>query len=82
MWGIDSSLLTGLTFFGDTSAAMASMREYLLPVIQGLSGLAGLVCVFFIVQAGYLYMSSTGNPEQIANAKEVLKKQCSASLSY
>lgn len=74
MWGTDSSLLTGLTFFGDTSAAMASMREYLLPVIQGLSGLAGLVCVFFIVQAGYLYMSSTGNPEQIANAKEVLKK--------
>lgn len=50
------------------------MRDYITPVIQTLSGLAGLVCVFFIVQAGYLYMSSSGKPDQMEHAKEVLKK--------
>jgi len=74
MWGLESALPAGLTFFADTSSAITSMREYVMPVVQILSGLAGLVCVFFIIQAGYLYITSSGKPEQMDHAKEVLKK--------
>ncbi len=74
MWGFEDALLTGLSTFASTSQAIASMREYVMPVVQILSGLAGLVCVFFIVQAGYLYISSSGKPEQMEHAKEILKK--------
>lgn len=74
MWGFESSLLTGLTFFGDTAAAITSIREYVMPVVQILSGLAGLVCTLFIVQAGYLYISSSGKPDRMEHAKEILKK--------
>ncbi len=74
MWGFEDALLMGLGTFADTSQAIASMREYVMPVVQVLSGLAGLVCVFFIVQAGYLYITSSGKPDQMEHAKDVLKK--------
>jgi len=74
MWGLDNALLTGLTFFGDTSSAITVLREYIMPVVQILSGLAGLVCVLFIVHAGYLYITSSGKPDQMEHAKDVLKK--------
>ena len=74
MWGLDNALLTNLIFFADTSAAITSLRDYVIPVVRILSGLAGLVCVFFIIYAGYLYITSSGKPEQMENAKEVLKK--------
>lgn len=74
MWGLENVLSTGLTFFADTSAAVTSMREYVMPVVQILSGIAGLACVFFIVQAGYLYITSSGKPDQMEHAKDVLKK--------
>ena len=74
MFGLEDTLLMGLSTFADTSQAIASMREYVMPVVQILSGLAGLVCVFFIVQAGYLYITSSGKPDQMEHAKDVLKK--------
>ena len=74
MWGLENTLLSGLTFFADTSTAITSMREYVMPVVRILSGLAGLACVFFIVQAGYLYITSSGKPDQMEHAKEILKK--------
>ena len=74
MWGFEDALLTGLSTFANTSSAINSMREYVMPVVQVLSGLAGLVCVFFIVQAGYLYIASSGKPDQMEHAKEILKK--------
>ena len=74
MWGFEDALLTGLSTFANTSSAINSMREYVMPVVQILSGLAGLVCVFFIVQAGYLYIASSGKPDQMEHAKEILKK--------
>ena len=48
MFGLEDTLLMGLSTFADTSQAIASMREYVMPVVQILSGLAGLVCVFFM----------------------------------
>lgn len=74
MWGLDSALLSGLTLFADTSSAIAAMRDYVMPVVQILSGLAGLACALFIVQSGYLYITSSGKPDQMEHAKEILKK--------
>lgn len=74
MWGLDFALVQGLTIFADTSSAITSMREYVMPVVQILAGLGGLVSVFFIIQAGYLYMTSSGKPDQMEHAKDILKK--------
>ena len=74
MWGLENALLSGLTIFGDTSSAITAMREYVMPVVQLLAGLASVACVFFIANAGYLYITSSGKPEQMEHAKEVLKK--------
>jgi hypothetical protein len=52
MFGLESAFIQGVTFFADTSSAITAMRDYVTPVVQVLSGLAGLVAVFFIVQAG------------------------------
>ena len=48
-----------------------AMRDYVTPTITALAALASLVCVFFIVNAGYLYMTSSGKPEQMDHAKHV-----------
>lgn len=74
MMGLDIALIEGLTFFANTSSAITSMREYVLPAVQILAGLGGLVAVFFIIQAGYMYMTSSGKPDQMEQAKDVLKK--------
>lgn len=74
MWGISSVLWTNLTLFADTSGAITAMREFVAPTVQILAGIASLACVFFIANAGYLYMTSSGKPEQMQHAKEVLKK--------
>ncbi len=44
------------------------------PIILGLSVLAGLLTTFFLVQAGFEYMTSTGNPEKLLHAKIIIKK--------
>lgn len=74
MFGLETTFLQSVTFFADTSSAITAMRDYVTPVVQILAGLAGLVCVFFIVQAGYLYITSSGKPDQMEHAKEILKK--------
>ena len=50
------------------------MREYVTPTIHALAAIASIACVFFIMNAGYLYMTSSGKPEKMEHAKEVLKK--------
>ena len=63
----------GLTYLAATSGAVSAMRDYVTPTIHVLAALASLACVFFIVNAGYLYMTSSGKPEQMDHAKHVLK---------
>jgi len=67
-------LLPSLGLFADTSGAIATVRDYVLPTIKTLSALASIACVFFIVNAGYIYMTSSGKPDRLEHAKEVLKK--------
>lgn len=74
MWNFDFVFMQALTIFADTSSAVTSLRDYVMPVIRILTGLAGFVCVFFIIQAGFLYTMSNGKPDQMEHAKDVLKK--------
>lgn len=49
------------------------MRDYVGPTIRTLAALAAIVCTFFIVNAGYLYMTSSGQPDKMEHAKHVLR---------
>ncbi|MGB3945586.1 MAG: pilin [Candidatus Saccharimonadales bacterium] len=67
------TLSQSLTLFADASAAVQVMQNYVSPTIRTLAALASIACVFFIVNAGYLYMTSTGKPDKLEHAKHVLK---------
>lgn len=62
-----------VTYLADASAASHAMQQFVTPVIATLSGLASLVSVFFLVHGGMLYMSSTGSPEKLENAKRIIR---------
>lgn len=63
----------GFTYLAATSGAVSAMRDYVTPTIQTLAALASIACVFFIVNAGYQYMTSSGHPEKLDHAKHILK---------
>lgn len=64
---------TGLTKLADASSAASVMNAFVAPVIQTLCVLASLVCVAFIINGAYHYMTSSGNPEKLEQAKRILK---------
>lgn len=49
------------------------MRSFVAPVIQSLSVAATLVCVFFLINGGYHYMTSSGHPDRLEHAKRVIR---------
>jgi hypothetical protein len=62
-----------LALFADASAASNAMRSYVMPVVVTLCALASLACVFFLVNGGIQYMTSTGKPEKLEHAKKIIK---------
>ncbi len=66
-------LLIHLSFFADASSAVSVVRDWVTPTVRLFAALAGIVCTFFIVNSGYMYMTSAGRPEQMEHAKHVLK---------
>lgn len=68
-----SLLAMPLTLMADSSSASSVMHAYVAPVIRTLCVVASLVCVFFLVNGGYHYMTSSGKPEQLDHAKRVLR---------
>ncbi len=62
-----------LQIMADTSGAMNIMRGYVNPTMQLLAGLASIVCVLFLVNGGFQYITSRGNPENLENAKKIIK---------
>lgn len=70
---MNTILITSLGQFADTSSAITIMRDYVTPTIHMLAALASIVCVFFIANAGYLYMTSSGKPDRMEHAKHVLR---------
>ena len=74
MGGIGNALTANLSLFADTSGAISTVRDWVLPAVQNIAGLASAVAVLLIVYAGYLYITSRGNPERMETAKGLLKK--------
>ena len=66
-------LTVSLSLMADSSGAITVMREYIVPIMQALVGLASLASVFFIIYGGFLYMTSRGAPDKLGGAKRVLK---------
>lgn len=65
--------IISLSFMADASRAVSTVRDYVIPTVRALSALGAVACTFFIVNAGYLYITSSGKPEQMDHAKRVLK---------
>jgi hypothetical protein len=49
------------------------MRDFVRPVVDTMCVFASLVCVFFLVTGGYHYMTSSGKPENLENAKRIIR---------
>jgi hypothetical protein len=49
------------------------MSTYVTPIVVMMSGLAGILCTFFLVIAGVQYSTSTGNPEKLEHAKHTIR---------
>ncbi|HSX35949.1 MAG TPA: pilin [Patescibacteria group bacterium] len=62
-----------LTLLADATTASNAMRTYLTPVIGTIIAIASLAVVFFLVNGGYHYMTSSGNPEKLEHAKKVIR---------
>ncbi len=62
-----------LTLFANATDASIAMRSYVTPAVATLCVLASLVCAFFLVNGGVQYMSSTGKPEKLEQAKKIIK---------
>jgi len=57
----------------DASAAAFAMKAFVAPVVATLCVLAGLASTFFLVMGGMQYMSSTGKPENLEQAKKIIR---------
>lgn len=62
-----------LSIMADSSGAVIAMRDYVAPTIRILAALASIACVFFLVNGGYLYMTSAGKPDSLDHAKRVMR---------
>lgn len=67
------NILPILSLFANTAGAISTMQQYVTPTIQLLAAIAAIACTFFIVNAGYLYMTSRGQPDKLQHAKHILR---------
>lgn len=70
---MQSIITTSLNRVVSVAVNPTSIDKYLQPIILSLIGLASLVVVFFLVQSGIVYMTSSGNPERLAHAKKIIR---------
>lgn len=64
---------SALSLFADTAGAISTVRDYVLPTVRILAGLASLASTLFLTYGGYLYITSRGNPEGMEHAKRVIR---------
>jgi len=66
---------TSLFFFADTASALKTVRDFVTPAMHILTAVASLICVLFIVYAGYQYMMSRGKPDQLEHGARKRARQ-------
>ncbi len=57
----------------DASAAGIAMKNFIAPVVLTLATTAGLVATLFLINGGYHYITSSGQPDKLEYAKKVIK---------
>ncbi|HUB93575.1 MAG TPA: pilin, partial [Verrucomicrobiae bacterium] len=62
-----------LSLMADTSSAASIMRSFVSPVINTLCVVGAAACVFFLVNGGITYATSSGKPENLEHAKKVIR---------
>lgn len=62
-----------LTLMADASAASSAMKAYIAPLVGSILAVASIGVVFFLVNGGIQYMTSSGNPEKLEHAKKVIR---------
>lgn len=60
-------------YVADVTAASGVIKDYLVPTMLMLGGLATLGCTFFLIMAGFQYMTSRGSPDKLEHAKRMLR---------
>ncbi len=63
---------TGINYAEATGLGKQDIRITIVKVIRIFLGFLGIIAVFVVMYAGWLWMSSEGNQEQISRAKRVL----------
>lgn len=62
-----------LMMMADASGAANSIRSYVVPILSTLEGLAALVCTIALIWGGYMYMTSSAEPQRLDHAKRILR---------
>lgn len=68
-----SYLTMSLHLMADSSSAISVVQDYVTPTMRALIAIASIASVFFIVYGGVLYMMSSGKPDKLEYAKNVIK---------
>lgn len=58
--------------FAATGGDISQVDSFIRSVITTIAGLAGLVATGFLVYGGMIYITSSGNPERLDQAKRTL----------
>lgn len=66
-------MITGLFIMGSTSSAIDLVKDYVGPIMKDFIAIAAILSVALIVYGGILYMTSSGRPDKLGQAKRVLK---------
>ncbi|HUB92967.1 MAG TPA: pilin [Verrucomicrobiae bacterium] len=62
-----------VTLMADTSSAASVMQSYVSPAINTLCIVGSVACVFFLVNGGINYMTSSGKPDKLEQAKKIIR---------
>jgi hypothetical protein len=67
------AIATHVTLIAAGPNAAHLMHAYITPFVRTLCVLASLVCVLFLINGGFHYMTCSGQPEKLGHAKLVVK---------
>lgn len=72
MWSMGTIILF-FASFQHAFAASSAITDYTNSTVQFLTLIASSASIFFLVKGGYLYITSSGKPEALENAKRTIR---------
>ena len=58
--------------YAATTAGVSNVENFIRSIITVFAGLAGLVATGFLVAGGFIYITSSGNPEHLDRGKRTI----------